>query len=277
MSEQSIKIRTTNNRKYITPNWPAPNNIKAFCTARQGGVSDGRYHSFNLGDNTQDSPENILTNKNKLITDLELPNSPLWINQVHGNNCIELNTQTAQKSLSDQLVSADAVFTTQPNNICLVRTADCLPILLCDTNGAHSTAVAAVHAGWKGFIAGVIENAIDKFNHQLKLSNTQSSVIAWLGPAISQKHFELGPEVYELFIEKYNFAENYFIQKNQKHFLDLTGLAKAILEKHHITTYYQDFCTYEQDDLFYSYRRDHDTGRMASLIWLEKQNVPKSG
>lgn len=262
-----------NSTPYIIPNWPAPNNIKAFSTTRQAGVSNDRYNSFNLGDNTQDSPKNILANKNKLITDLELPNSPLWINQVHGNNCIELNTQTVQKTSIKQPVSADAVFTTQPNNICLVRTADCLPILLCDingTHGTHSTAIAAVHAGWKGFIAGVIENAIDKFNHHLKLNNTQSSVIAWLGPAISQKNFELGPEIYELFIRKYYFAENYFIQKNQKYFLDLTGLARAILEKYHITAYHQDYCTYEQDDLFYSYRRDHDTGRMASLIWLEK-------
>jgi YfiH family protein len=241
----------------IIPNWPAPQNIKAYSTTREGGVSAGPYASLNLGDYTgdKDNIEAVKRNRQILCESIALSSQPHWLRQVHGSQVKLINGPF------NEVVEADAALTTLRGEACTVITADCLPILLCDQAGST---VAAIHGGWKGLLANVIEATV------AQLPCAPHTLMAWLGPAISQQHFEVGLEVYEIFGPR--FHEAFIKSQKSGHFMaDIYQIARIQLKAIGITAIYGgEFCTYS-DPRFYSYRRDKGlTGRMASLIWIEQ-------
>lgn len=239
---------------FIQPNWPAPSSIKSYTTLRHGGVSLPPYNGFNLGKNTGDDPQNINENCAILQETLQLPTEPLWIQQTHSTLVLPALPENKNKE-------ADATFSIKDDQICVVLTADCLPILLCDRQG---TFVAAVHAGWRGLSQGIIANTLSAIQPSL------DEVLAWLGPAISQQHFEVGNEVRDIFIQQNPQAESAFIPSPAGRWLgDLYALARLQLQTLGVNAIYGgEYCTFSDKDKFYSYRRDiQKTGRMASLIW----------
>ena len=174
---------------FIIPNWPAPANVKALQTTRNGGVSAAPYNSLNLGEHVKDNPLHVAQNR-QLLSQF-VPSEPVWLNQVHGIDVIDAaNTSCAP--------NADASYTTRKNVVCVTMTADCLPILLCDQAG---TAVASIHAGWRSLCDGVIEATVK----QMPVDSSQ--LMAWLGPAIGPNAFEIGGEVRAQFMAKDAKAE----------------------------------------------------------------------
>lgn len=239
---------------FIYPDWPAPANVKALQTTRHGGISAAPYDTFNLGSHVGDSPQAVARNR-QLLAPL-MPSEPVWLEQVHG-------TVVANADAADCHIVADACIARQRGSVCVVMTADCLPVLLCDEAG---TVVGAAHAGWKGLAAGVIEatvKAMDIAPHKL---------MAWLGPAIGQSAFEVGAEVREIFIAHQVQAAEAFIRYGVegKYHADIYLLARQRLNTLGITRIFGgNLCTYHQKDKFFSYRRDGVTGRMGTFIWLE--------
>jgi YfiH family protein len=237
----------------IIPDWPAPANVKALQTTRLGGTSGVPYASLNLGDHVGDAPLSVA--RNRMLLNTLLPSEPVWLEQVHG-------TRVANAGIAGCLPQADACIARRHDAVCVVMTADCLPVLLCDKLGG---VVGAVHAGWKGLSAGVIEAAVQAMNVVPK------DIIAWLGPAIGQDAFEVGAEVRAAFIEAQPQASSAFIPGQQgKWFADIYELARLRLNALGITGIYGGgYCTYRERERFFSYRRDGATGRMGTFIWLE--------
>ena len=270
---------------FITPNWPAPPNVKTIQTTRKGGVSLALYNSLNLGSHVNDNPLHVAQNRQSLSQ--YLPSEPVWLNQVHGIEVVDAaNTScAADLEYADCVPNADASYTTQKNVVCVTMTADCLPILLCDTAG---TVVASIHAGWRSLCDGVIEATVEKIlAHKICHLQTvkypentikNKDLMAWFGPAIGPNAFEVGPEVRSQFIAKDAQAATAFKPQgdhelNQKYLGDLTQIAQQRLQNLGITQIYgggmdEHFCTFTQQDQFFSFRRDGQTGRMATLIWL---------
>lgn len=224
----------------LTPNWPAPSHIQAFTTTR---------HSLSPDVTRPDQDTNLEMR-------FSLPSSPVWLNQTHSATAIE--------ALPEHLkLTADASYTNQLNRVCVVLTADCLPILLCN---ASATKVAAIHAGWRGLAAGIIENTI------AQIGDPHEQWMAWLGPAIGPHCFEVGNDVWQAFVSHHPIAATAFKPKSHDKWLaNLYHLAKQRLQALGITNIYGgEYCTYTQQDLFYSYRRDQGkTGRMATMIWIQ--------
>lgn len=236
---------------FILPDWPAPPNVRALVTTRQGGISSGPYASLNLGDHVGDNPAAVA--ENRRILRAHLPAEPVWMKQVHGIRCLDA---------TQDIVNADAAFSRTSGVVCAVLTADCLPILLCDTEG---TVVAAAHAGWRGLGAGVIESTV------AAMGVPSDRLMAWLGPAIGPQHFEVGDEVRGLFVAHDPQADQAFIGKaNGKWLCNIYTLARQRLAASGVCRQVgADFCTVRDEARFFSYRRDGVTGRMASLIWLD--------
>jgi YfiH family protein len=242
------------NLEIITPDWPAPPNVRAAVSTRIGGVSRSPYDGLNLGDHVGDDPQAVAANRRLLREFLHLPGEPHWLQQVHGTCAVDAG-------VSPQGCEADAVFSHAVGKVCAVLTADCLPVLLCDTDG---TTVAAVHAGWRGLLDGVIEQTVERMA-------VPGPLLAWLGPAIGPMVFEVGEEVREAFVHAQPSAAEAFVPSpNDRWLADIYALAKLRLERCGVTDVSGgDFCTFSDRRRFYSYRRDGQTGRMASLIWLE--------
>lgn len=234
----------------LLPNWPAPPNVRACTTTRDGGVSLGPYASLNLGDHVGDDPAAVAENRARLRRELALPAEPLWLTQVHGIVVAE-----------GQGGCADASVAFGPGTVCTVMTADCLPLLLCDRAG---TRVAAVHAGWRGLLAGVIEATVTR------LGVPGTEVLVWLGPAIGPDAFEVGAEVRAAFVAEDAAVAAAFTPSPAGRWLaDIYALARLRLARCGVTAVYGgELCTWSDAARFYSYRRDGVTGRMASLIWL---------
>lgn len=236
---------------FIIPNWPAPANVRALQTTRLGGVSHAPYDSLNFGLHVNDNPIHVAQNR-QLLSEF-IPSEPVWLNQVHG-------IQVIDAANTGCLPDADASFTTQKNVVCVTMTADCLPVLLCDTTG---TVVAAVHAGWRSLCDGVIEATVNKMPANPK------DMMAWLGPAIGPSAFEVGAEVRAQFIAKDAQAESAFIGHGDKFLGNLYQIARQRLNKLGVTQIDGgDMCTFSDQEHFFSFRRDGATGRMATLIWL---------
>lgn len=222
--------------RIITPNWPAATRVKAFTTLRTA---------------TPSRPDQDLDFHHKF----SLPSQPIWLNQIHSAKAIAALPQNLKQD-------ADSSFSNQAQQICAVLTADCLPVLLCNKSG---TRVAAIHAGWRGLAAGIIENTYAQLNE------TPDTWLAWLGPAIGPQCFEVGNDVWHAFVSQNPIAATAFKPKQHDKWLgNLYQLAKLRLNSLGITHIFGgEYCTYTQQDLFYSYRRDqHQTGRMATLIWI---------
>ena len=239
----------------IAPEWPAPSSVHAWVTTRIGGVSKTPYAALNLATHVEDDLEAVTENRRRLSEALELPSSPHWLTQVHGCAVADLN------EASDTSPCADAAFTQIRGQVCAVLTADCLPLLLCDAAG---TEVAAVHAGWRGLLEGVIEETVAHFADP-------SSVLAWLGPAIGPASFEVGLEVRDAFFARDEDAASAFEQgRDTQHWqADLYQLARLRLRKSGVTQIFGGGFDTATDPRFYSHRASGGrTGRFASLIWL---------
>lgn len=239
---------------WIIPDWPVPKQVCCCVTTREGGVSNGAYSTFNVADHVGDNSHAVAENRNLLKQTLGYK-AACWLKQVHGVNVV--------KALAEQVLEADASWTNESGLACIVMTADCLPVLFCDKKGQY---VGAAHAGWRGLLNGILEATINA----LPIAN--SEIIAWLGPAIGSTCFEVGNEVKEAFMARDNKAKLAFRESvKQGHYLaDLYLLAKQHLVDNGVTAIYGGgYCTFTDEQRFYSYRRHPNTGRMASLIWLK--------
>lgn len=236
----------------ISPEWPAPANVRALQTTRNGGVSVAPYASFNLGSHVGDNP--LAVSRNRMLLAPLLPSEPVWLNQVHGLG-------VADAGHAGCLPEADASVSKHPGAVCVVMTADCLPVLLCDDKGS---VVGAAHAGWRGLCEGVIESTVSAMNVPA------STLMAWLGPAIGPGEFEVGDEVRAAFVAKQPQAAAAFMAcNNGKWLADIYQLARLRLNDLGISRIYGGgLCTYREAERFYSYRRDGVTGRMGTFIWL---------
>jgi YfiH family protein len=252
--------------KLIVPNWTGvPSNIGAFTTTRIGGVSQGPYDDgagsggLNLGVHVGDQLQDV--QKNRDLLQKHLPAEPAWLSQVHGVTVVNAADVTSVTGAPE----ADASIATQPGVVCVIQTADCLPVLFCDARGR---VVGAAHAGWRGLAHGVLENTVA----QMRNAGAEN-IIAWLGPAIGPQSFEVGAEVMQVFTERDSQAHTAFkkIESHAgKYLADIYHLARLSLRRIGIEQIYGgEFCTVMQREHFYSYRRDKVTGRMASLIWIK--------
>lgn len=248
----------------IKPDWPAcPANVRAYSSTRIGGVSLSPYGDLdgdgglNLGDHVGDDIDAVRMNRS-CLSDF-FPSSVTFPSQIHGTLAVD-----AASLQGGMTVQADASFTNSPKIACAVLTADCLPVLLASTDGLI---VAAVHAGWRGLAAGVIEETV----LQMRSKGAQE-ITAWLGPAIGPAAFEVGSDVLDAFTQKLPQLSCHFksLDGNAKFLADIYGLARTTLQNLMIENVSGgSYCTFTQDELFYSYRRDGVTGRMASWIWFE--------
>lgn len=239
----------------IIPNWNAPKQIQAFTTVRNGGVSQAPFDSFNLGSHVNDNLADVMKNRELLVEKFQLPQMPLFLNQTHSTKVIRLPYAGTD-------LEADAVYTNQPNQVCLIMTADCLPALFVSQDGKE---IAAAHAGWRGLCDGVLEATVAEFECE------PAQISVWLGPAIGPNSFQVGNEVIEQFCAFDPNAEEAFIEDGStsgKFLGNLYQIAKQRLNKLGIVNIFGgDHCTYTEKEHFFSYRRDKQTGRMASLIW----------
>ncbi len=237
---------------WITADWPAPANIHAITTLRTGGVSQSEFSSLNPADHVEDNLQYVLANRQSIKDILKLPTHPIWLQQTHGINVICADQVTTSPE-------ADASYTDKKNIVCCVLTADCLPILLCDQQG---TTIAAIHGGWRGLLNGIIENALAKM--------PSIEIIAWLGPAIGVHCFEVGDDVRNAFMSQSGqFSCVFKKQINGKSLADIYQIARILLNNAGVQKIYGgDFCTVTDKQRFFSYRRDGQTGRMATLIWM---------
>lgn len=242
--------------EWLTPEWPAPSRVRAASTTRIGGVSGGPWSGLNLGDHVGDEPAAVAANRRLLGEALHLPAAPGWLRQVHGTRVCD-----AAAIADGECQEADAVFTDVPGRVCAVMTADCLPVLLCTADGS---AVAALHAGWRGLAAGVLEAGVARFGDP-------AGVLAWLGPAIGPQAFEVGDEVRDAFVSCDTDVAAAFVASRPGHWLaDIFALARLRLRSTGVRRVSGGgLCTYSDPRRFYSFRRNRITGRMASLIWIE--------
>lgn len=243
-----------NEQDLIIPDWPAPLSVKAIQTTRHGGVSHAPYDSLNLGMHVADDPMSVTANRQRLSP--FLPSEPVWLNQVHGVEVID--AVAAGCAVPD----ADASYAVAKGVVCVVMTADCLPVLLCNESG---TVVAAIHAGWRSLLDGVIEQTVNVIRQR-----SSDPLMAWFGPGIGPQAFEVGDEVKAAFVAKHALASHAFVAtENGKWLGDIYALARIRLNDVGVTAIYGGgLCTYTDAERFYSFRRDGTTGRMATLIWL---------
>ena len=240
--------------KTIIPNWPAPKNVKAFASTRVGGFSTAPYQGLNLGAHVGDDLSIVEKNRDWLAQEAKMPSAPIWLNQTHSTVVAQVSDTTTQ------VLDADGVFTSSSQVVCSAMTADCLPVLLTNTQG---TQVAAVHAGWRGLANGIVENALELFSGE---------VMAWLGPAIGPQAFEVGEDVLQAFVDFDSQAHQAFTPRDVegKWLADMSKLATQRLNKFGITQVFDSgLCTFQHKEDFYSYRRDGVTGRQATFIWIE--------
>ena len=240
---------------WISADWPAAPHIHAGTTTRIGGVSPAPYDTFNLADHVGDSPESVERNRELLCANLGLTVSPCWLQQEHGIRIINLADPYIKQK-------CDGAYTTRRNQICVVLTADCLPLLLCNTQG---TQIAAVHVGWRGYSRNIIANAISRF------SRYTHDLLAWLGPSISAPNYEVGSEVHIACQQVTGNPDVGFMETRKDHWnADLAELVRYQLQAYGVRNIHGgNHCTYTDAMQFYSHRRDGVTGRMASLIWME--------
>lgn len=244
--------------EYLPPDWPAPANVCALTTTRAGGVSAAPFATLNLGDHVGDDAAAVATNRKILLDACTGLHAVSWLEQVHGVDVVAADISRVQR--------ADAQFTREPGLACTVMTADCLPVLFCNRQG---TQVAAAHAGWRGLCAGVLEAAVATFADP-------TQVLAWLGPAIGPRNFEVGAEVRQCFLDaavgvaSQTVDACFATSPQPKHYLaDMYALARLRLRALGITAVFGGgLCTVADGNRFYSYRRDGVCGRMASLIYL---------
>jgi polyphenol oxidase len=243
---------------WVEADWPAPRGVRALSTLRgepTNGASKAPYTSFNLGDHVGDEPIAVAENRRRLRSGAGLPAEPSWLAQVHGVAVADLDQ-------AGPYAPADAAVARGPKKVCAILTADCLPVVLTADSGGI---IAAAHAGWRGLAAGVIEATVRA------MGVPPESLMAWLGPAIGVKHFEVGPEVREALLKgDLQAGEAFELNARGRYQADLRLLARRRLSILGVTRIFGGGeCTFAQADRYYSHRRDGITGRQATLIWRE--------
>ena len=242
-------------RDWIVPEWTAPACVCALSSTRAGGFSSGPWRSFNLGVRSGDDPAAVRQNRELLRS--SVPAEPNWLQQVHGARVVEHNgTEPAAES-----PEADGQIARAPGRVCVVLSADCLPVLFCNRAG---TRVAAAHAGWRGLAAGVLENTVKAFGE------SPAELLAWLGPAIGPSVYEVGEDVRDVFVGGDEEAGMAFRKHGDAWLFDLYTLARLRLQRVGLTAITGGgFCTFSEPERFYSFRRDGTTGRMGTLVWID--------
>jgi len=254
-------------QSWIPAQWPAPENIIAGITTRIGGNSEGDYSGFNLALHVGDDEARVNENRQQLKQFLQLTDEPLWLDQVHGCRVLtdagpDSGADSARANSTDSPSKADASTSSIPGQVCVVMTADCLPVLITDKQGKH---VAAVHAGWRGLDQEIILRCVET------LPVAPQSLLAWLGPAIGPQVFEIGNDVRDRFLQRDSDYIACFITSTNrgKWLMDMYAVARLQLASAQVEQVFGgQFCTYTETERFYSFRRDKVTGRMASLIWI---------
>ncbi len=242
---------------WLVPDWPAPGNVGALSTTRAGGCSAAPYDTMNIGSRVDDDPHCVARNRATLLQACAGADSLQWLHQVHGVLCIEARAHCAGE------VAADASCTREAGIGCLVGTADCVPVLFCDRQGSW---VAAAHAGWRGLCDGVLESTLDQYG------GDPAGLLAWLGPCIGPNSFEVNDDVRDAFLAVDSAAESAFRTAGDagRWLGDLPEIARQRLRARGVTQVYGGhWCTVEDAERFYSFRRDNVTGRMASVVWLK--------
>jgi len=245
----------------LIPDWTdIPANVGALSTLRSGGVSRGAYDDghggggLNLGVHVQDDLAHV--QRNRALLRSILPAEPAWLTQVHGVN-------VADAAQVRGAPDADACIATEAGAVCVMMTADCLPVLLCDASGS---VVGAAHAGWRGLAGGVLEKTVAAMR-----GRGAGEIVAWLGPAIGPQQFEVGQDVLEAFAAHDAASRSAFAAiagREGKYLADIYQLARRRLAQAGVSRVAGGGLCTVSDSRFYSYRRDKQTGRMASLIWL---------
>ena len=238
--------------------WAAPPAVGACMSTREGGFSGGHYAGLNLGAHVGDVSGDVARNRGALAGAMA-PAQPQWLNQVHGAHVVEASSATVPTQ-----PEADAVWTREPGVACCVLVADCLPVLLACR---QARAVAAVHAGWRGLATGVLEATLDRLGAEAGCDPDQ--LVAWLGPCIGPRRFEVGEEVVQAFGGGQRFTPQGMRDGRERWLADLAGLARDRLEAAGVGAVAgAAWCTVEDPSRFFSYRRDGLTGRMAAAVWL---------
>lgn len=239
---------------WLAADWPAPAGVRAGVSLRYGGSSAAPWATLNLGDHVGDDPTAVARNRAELARQLALPDDPLWLQQVHGTSVWPGAARPARPPEADAAVAAAG------EAVLAILSADCLPVVLCSRDGA---VLGAAHAGWRGLAAGVLEATV------AAMRRPGEELLAWLGPAIGPADFEVGPEVRAAFVAADSNAGRYFSKSADRYFADLYALATQRLARAGVTRVYGDhgLSTVADRERFFSYRRDGQTGRMATLIW----------
>ena len=246
------------------PDWPAPKSIHAFVTERTGGFSERKFASLNLAYHVDDDASAVEQNRDLLQSSVPGNLAFQWLNQIHSSIA---NTV----SIPSSPIKGDSLICREPGIVCCVLTADCLPIFLTNTKG---TEIAVIHAGWRGICQGILANTVNE------MRSPPGGLMAWLGPAIGPCHYEVGGDLKDIFRESFDSKELWaeieecfgFSPIANKFFLDLYKTAAAILRHLGINDIYGgNHCTFRDEDKFYSYRRDKETGRMVSAIFIEPE------
>ncbi len=240
----------------IVPDWPAPDRVRAASTTRPGGTSGGPWRSLNLADHVADDGEAVHRNRARLRSALELPEEPQWLAQRHSARVVEAG-------VGGNGAPADGIVARESGIVCAVLAADCMPVLLCDR---HATVVAALHAGWRGLAAGIVEAGVRA------TGAAPGKLIAWLGPAIGPERYEVGPDVRDAVLAGDPDAGGAFRTAGapDRWRADLEGLVRRRLARCGVGSVHGGgICTASDPERFFSHRRDGVTGRMATLVWLD--------
>ena len=272
---------------WIPADWPAPAQVHAGTTTRLNGLSPRPFGSFNLAAHVGDRSDAVAGNRRQLRARLKLPAEPAWLRQQHGNKVIkveqgrraEVDDAYTEADADSAYAAADGAYADSAGEVCAVLTADCVPLLLCDRSGAG---VAALHIGWRGLCSRVIKHGLSRFDA------APQNLLAWIGPHIRQENYEVGADVVSACASiwpetrtaitpgrsntwgRSKISRKFYSDPGNpdRWYLSLAGLVKVELQQLGVTQVYDcGQCTYANKDLFYSYRRDGLTGRMASLIW----------
>jgi YfiH family protein len=239
-----------------------PVGVRALTTLREGGVSDGAFHSWNLASHVGDASQAVAQNRERLQALLPHTATLHWLNQVHGTRCVDLD------SLVDPVADvpeADALITRRANRVIAVLTADCLPVVLA---GMGTPTVAIAHAGWRGLSAGVLSSVVRQCGEDVR------GFAAWIGPSISQNAFEVGPEVRAQMAEELGQQVLEFFRqgRDDRWWADLQGIARSELNRLGVERVVTSPVCTVTDRRCFSYRRDGTTGRMATVVWRESNS-----
>ena len=249
-------------RTLIYPDWPMAANVRAIVTTREGPApaKDSPY-GFNVGTRCGDDPAAVARNRTVLRDALALPAEPFWLHQVHGTAVLRIAQGVARDGPEPE---ADAVVTSEPDVVLAIQTADCLPVLFCAEDGSE---IAAAHAGWRGLAAGVLEATLGA------MQSERVRIVAWLGPAIAARSYEVGAEVRDAFLAHDSAAAAAFAATRPGHWqCDLYALARQRLRAAGITRACGGGFDTFGDPRLHSYRRDGAmSGRMVSLLWMARR------